>query len=148
MQKKTMLVLTDPYLPGRNCHPRRRALQDGLRRWQQQHDHDGRHQGQDHRRGRVQGRHRKRARQRRKVLHALRVRFVLYVYLIMYLFQTNKCIFSIYICPDSSGMDFRSMLKKKKYAKWGNDDDVRVIKINNTLIVTHKVQWEICGMIV
>ena len=24
---------------------------------------------------------------------------------------------------DSSGMDFRSMLKKKKYAKWGNDDD-------------------------
>ena len=23
---------------------------------------------------------------------------------------------------DSSGMDFRSMLKKKKYAKWGNDD--------------------------
>jgi hypothetical protein len=25
--------------------------------------------------------------------------------------------------PDSSGMDFRSMLKKKKYAKWGNDDD-------------------------
>ena len=24
---------------------------------------------------------------------------------------------------DSSGMDFRSMLKKKKYAKWGNDDE-------------------------
>ena len=23
---------------------------------------------------------------------------------------------------DASGMDFRSMLKKKKYAKWGNDD--------------------------
>ena len=25
--------------------------------------------------------------------------------------------------PDSSGMDFRSMLKKKKYAKWGNDEE-------------------------
>ena len=24
---------------------------------------------------------------------------------------------------DASGMDFRSMLKKKKYAKWGNDDN-------------------------
>jgi hypothetical protein len=24
---------------------------------------------------------------------------------------------------DSSGMDFRAMLKKKKYAKWGNDDE-------------------------
>ena len=27
-----------------------------------------------------------------------------------------------YFPADSSGMDFRSMLKKKKYAKWGNDD--------------------------
>ena len=26
------------------------------------------------------------------------------------------------LCSDSSGMDFRSMLKKKKYAKWGGDD--------------------------
>ena len=24
---------------------------------------------------------------------------------------------------DASGMDFRSMLKKKKYAKWANGDD-------------------------
>ena len=29
--------------------------------------------------------------------------------------------FMLYV-SDSSGMDFRSMLKKKKYAKWGNDD--------------------------
>ena len=29
---------------------------------------------------------------------------------------------SVSIYLDSSGMDFRSMLKKKKYAKWGNDD--------------------------
>ena len=30
--------------------------------------------------------------------------------------------FMLYV-SDSSGMDFRSMLKKKKYAKWGNDDE-------------------------
>ena len=60
--------------------------------------------------------------------------------LMMYLYQRDKYIFSICICSDSSGMDFRSMLKKKKYAKWGNDDDVRVIKINNTLIVALNVQ--------
>lgn len=30
---------------------------------------------------------------------------------------------SVSIFVDSSGMDFRSMLKKKKYAKWGNDDE-------------------------
>ena len=29
----------------------------------------------------------------------------------------------ITLFADASGMDFRSMLKKKKYAKWGNDDE-------------------------
>ena len=39
---------------------------------------------------------------------------------------TSTFFFSRYIWflfVDSSGMDFRSMLKKKKYAKWGNDDE-------------------------
>ena len=31
--------------------------------------------------------------------------------------------FSSTLIVDASGMDFRSMLKKKKYAKWGNDDN-------------------------
>ena len=32
--------------------------------------------------------------------------------------------FDFDVYSDSSGMDFRAMLKKKKYAKWGNDDEV------------------------
>merc|ERR1712106_1295516 len=35
---------------------------------------------------------------------------------------TDEKAFMLYV-SDSSGMDFRSMLKKKKYAKWGNDDE-------------------------
>lgn len=31
--------------------------------------------------------------------------------------------FSLSKCEDDSGMDFRAMLKKKKYAKWGTDED-------------------------
>ena len=36
--------------------------------------------------------------------------------------KINKS-FSSTLIVDASGMDFRSMLKKKKYAKWGNDDN-------------------------
>ena len=28
----------------------------------------------------------------------------------------------LFVCLDDSGMDFRGMLKKKKYAKWGNEE--------------------------
>ena len=27
----------------------------------------------------------------------------------------------IFLCADASGMDFRAMLKKRKYAKWGKE---------------------------
>ena len=37
------------------------------------------------------------------------------------MFFFSLCIWFLFV--DSSGMDFRSMLKKKKYAKWGNDDE-------------------------
>ena len=65
-------------MPGRHRHPGGRAVQACQRRRQQQHDHDGCDQGQDHGRGRVQGCHRERARKGREELHAVCLRLEWY----------------------------------------------------------------------
>lgn len=37
--------------------------------------------------------------------------------------KVNFHLFKNLVLTDASGMDFRAMLKKRKYAKWGKDKD-------------------------
>ena len=41
------------------------------------------------------------------------------IYILIYIFKYHFTLHDV----DASGMDFRAMLKKRKYAKWGKDKE-------------------------